>query len=397
MFTCWAADGSRRARVGLPAPAGRPARGTGRRSPGAGEPLLHVTEWDVPPRADPLLVKAHGLWAEHMCDAPMEQWTVANETYATALDDPADALGRAYGMPTAVAFDLEWYATAPPSRSDATATSRRASSTGSSSSPAAPLRLDRSAGPPLAPLGRRARPARAARRLRPHRAAGAVRVPRRHVADWVLTPDGWRSAPRAPAPASRRRRRRRRRRTAGAGRPARPATSTAAQEERHRRRRGRGRWRRGRRRTRPTRRRGRRRCSRASSPRRVAGVGRRRRDVDRQRRHRHPALESACMARSLLERRLAVRQLALDPHDRLDVGRLVVQLPDAGHARPLVVDPGVEVGQLVGDVLGQLVERLHGAERRRGRRDGVELAGRHGDDERARGGRDLAVRRRRRP
>ena len=49
-----------------------------------------------------------------MCDAPMEQWTVANETYAAALDDPDEALGRAYGMPSAVAFDLEWYATGPP-------------------------------------------------------------------------------------------------------------------------------------------------------------------------------------------------------------------------------------------------------------------------------------------
>ena len=77
-----------------------------------GEPLLHVTEWHVPPRSDPFLVKAPGLWAEHTIDAPLQQWTVANETYATALDDPSDALGRAYGVPTAVAFDLEWYATA---------------------------------------------------------------------------------------------------------------------------------------------------------------------------------------------------------------------------------------------------------------------------------------------
>jgi len=59
-------------------------------------------------RSDPLLVKGDGLWAEHTCDAPMEQWTVTNETYATALDDPDDALGRAYGEPTAVAFDIEW-------------------------------------------------------------------------------------------------------------------------------------------------------------------------------------------------------------------------------------------------------------------------------------------------
>jgi len=77
-------------------------------------PLIHVADWSVPLRSDPLLVKGDGLWAEHTCDAPMEQWTVANETYATALDDPGDALGRAYGAPTAVAFDLEWYATAPP-------------------------------------------------------------------------------------------------------------------------------------------------------------------------------------------------------------------------------------------------------------------------------------------
>ena len=40
-----------------------------------------------------------------------EQWSVGNETYASALDDPDDALGRAYGIPTPIAFDLEWYAT----------------------------------------------------------------------------------------------------------------------------------------------------------------------------------------------------------------------------------------------------------------------------------------------
>jgi hypothetical protein len=110
VFTCWASDASVGVVVGH--------RLLGRRAwywaamTRAGEPLLHVTEWEVPVRTDPLLVKAHGLWAEHVCDAPMEQWTVANETYASALDDPADALGRAYGTPTAIALDLEWYAIA---------------------------------------------------------------------------------------------------------------------------------------------------------------------------------------------------------------------------------------------------------------------------------------------
>ena len=79
----------------------------------AGLPLLHVVDWDAPlPRAN-LTVRAEGLWADHVCEAPFEQWTVVNETYAVALDDPADALGRAYGTVAPVAFDLEWYASSP--------------------------------------------------------------------------------------------------------------------------------------------------------------------------------------------------------------------------------------------------------------------------------------------
>jgi hypothetical protein len=78
-------------------------------------PLLHITDFEVPVRlADPFIVKGEAMWAEHTREAPMEQWTVGNETYAASLDDPDDALGRAYGDPTPIAFDLEWYATGPP-------------------------------------------------------------------------------------------------------------------------------------------------------------------------------------------------------------------------------------------------------------------------------------------
>ncbi len=80
----------------------------------ADEPLLHIADFDVPVRADPFIVKGEALWAEHMCDDPMRQWSVGNETFASALDDPDDALGRAYGTPTPIALDLEWYATADP-------------------------------------------------------------------------------------------------------------------------------------------------------------------------------------------------------------------------------------------------------------------------------------------
>ena len=74
-----------------------------------GEPLLLVSEWDVPRRADsPDVLKAHGLWAEHACEAPMEQWTVANECFAAALDDPDEALGRRWTGIIVLLF-LAWH------------------------------------------------------------------------------------------------------------------------------------------------------------------------------------------------------------------------------------------------------------------------------------------------
>lgn len=79
-----------------------------------GSPLLHITDFDVPVRADPFIVKGEALWAEHHCDAEMEQWSVGNETYASAIADADEALGRAFGDPTPIAFDVEWYATGEP-------------------------------------------------------------------------------------------------------------------------------------------------------------------------------------------------------------------------------------------------------------------------------------------
>ncbi len=75
-----------------------------------GCPLLHLTEFDVVVRADPFIVKAPEMWAEHHCVAPMRQWSIGNEAHASALDDPEEALGRGYGTPTPMACDLEWYA-----------------------------------------------------------------------------------------------------------------------------------------------------------------------------------------------------------------------------------------------------------------------------------------------
>jgi hypothetical protein len=164
-----------------------------------GWPLLHVADWHVPRRSDPLLVKGESLWAEHTCDAPLEQWTVANETYAAALDDPADALGRAYGVPTALSWDLEWYATSPPAAiaSDPTATS------GYEQAGVVHGEIEIGGSDPVhiaeAPAHRWHRwgdrlgvvelpEAFAHTGLR-----APFRFPDGTVADWALTPDGWRS------------------------------------------------------------------------------------------------------------------------------------------------------------------------------------------------------------
>ena len=78
-----------------------------------GYPVLHLTEWDVRLRFDPFIVKAPEMWAEHHCDAPFEQWSIGTEGHFAALDDADEALGRAYGTPEPSSADLEWYATAP--------------------------------------------------------------------------------------------------------------------------------------------------------------------------------------------------------------------------------------------------------------------------------------------
>lgn len=200
VFTTWLADGTLGAVSGF-----RVHRTTGRKAwywaalARRGEPLVHVTEWDVPARADPLLVKAHGLWAEHICDAPMEQWTVANETYAAALDDPADALGRAYGMPSAVAFDLEWYATAPPV-GVATGDGYEQAGVvhGVIEVPGGPLHLTEAPAHRWHRWGEVLEPLEVPAAYAHTGVRAPFAFPDGTVADWVLSPDGWRTRSREP-------------------------------------------------------------------------------------------------------------------------------------------------------------------------------------------------------
>jgi hypothetical protein len=157
-----------------------------------GAPLLHVTDWEVPPRPDPLLVKSAGLWAEHICDAPLEQWTIANETYAAALDDPDDALGRGYGTTTALAWDLEWYATAP-AEAVPDGYQQRGVVHGVVELPDGRLELGEIAAHRWHRWGDELGPVELPGAFAHTGIRAPFAFPDGSVADWALTPDGWRA------------------------------------------------------------------------------------------------------------------------------------------------------------------------------------------------------------
>jgi hypothetical protein len=165
----------------------------------AGSPLLHLAEWNVVPRSDVFVVKAPEMWAEHHCVTPYEQWSIGNEAFFVALDDPDDALDLAYGTPTATALDLEWYASTQPHEI----------ADGFSQAGVVHGRIEVLGIPPIdlaeAPA-QRWRRSTAGVALRPVQLPEAVAhtglrapfaYPDGSLSDWVLTPTGWRSRSRS--------------------------------------------------------------------------------------------------------------------------------------------------------------------------------------------------------
>ena len=78
------------------------------------EPYLYVEELDGTNRRDGLEIKPPEMWADAVCDAPFQQWSIGNEAHGVLLDDPGEAWRRAFGTVVPVTFDVEWYAAGEP-------------------------------------------------------------------------------------------------------------------------------------------------------------------------------------------------------------------------------------------------------------------------------------------
>ena len=62
--------------------------------------------------------RAEGIWAQHVCETPMQHWTIGLEAFGVTLDQPEDAMGDQWGIRTGVGLDLEWEHAAEPQQTE---------------------------------------------------------------------------------------------------------------------------------------------------------------------------------------------------------------------------------------------------------------------------------------
>jgi hypothetical protein len=66
----------------------------------------------IPVLKPSLEFRAEGIWAQHVCETPLEHWSVGLEAFGVALEDPLDALkADPWGDRIGVGYDLEWEST----------------------------------------------------------------------------------------------------------------------------------------------------------------------------------------------------------------------------------------------------------------------------------------------
>lgn len=83
---------------------------------GDGRRLVTVVEHEAPiPRPGSLDLRCEGLWADLVCEEPLEHWSVGLEAFGVALDEPVDALRGLRGERIGVGLDLGWVTVGEPS------------------------------------------------------------------------------------------------------------------------------------------------------------------------------------------------------------------------------------------------------------------------------------------
>ena len=75
---------------------------------GSERPLVLVVDPQI--RIDELSpyleFRAEGIWAQHVCETPMQHWTIGLEAFGVTLDQPEGAMGDQWGIEPELAWTL---------------------------------------------------------------------------------------------------------------------------------------------------------------------------------------------------------------------------------------------------------------------------------------------------
>jgi len=78
-----------------------------------GEPVV-ISDNEISMPAEGWELRTSGLWADHICETPMEHWSYGLEAFALRIEDPTELLGRGYGERVPLGWELEFEATDEP-------------------------------------------------------------------------------------------------------------------------------------------------------------------------------------------------------------------------------------------------------------------------------------------